>query len=63
MFKKLFGFGLKINEEIIVVLLIGVVKNIEEVLDLVFVGCMMGDGVVIDFIEGVVVFLVDGEIV
>ncbi|MED1114756.1 PTS sugar transporter subunit IIA [Bacillus paramycoides] len=63
MFKKLFGFGSKTNEETIVAPLTGAVKNIEEVPDPVFAGRMMGDGVAIDPTEGVVVSPVDGEIV
>lgn len=63
MFKKLFGFGSKTNEETIVAPLTGAVKNIEEVPDPVFAGRMMGEGVAIDPTEGVVVSPVDGEIV
>lgn len=63
MFKKLFGFGSKTNEETIVAPLTGAVKNIEEVPDPVFAGRMMGEGVAIDPTEGLVVSPVDGEIV
>ncbi|ABS24028.1 PTS sugar transporter subunit IIA [Bacillus cytotoxicus] len=63
MFKKLFGFGSKTNEETIVAPLTGEVKNIEEVPDPVFAGRMMGDGIAIVPTEGVVVSPVDGEIV